>query len=334
MSTNNIPLTSSELNNLWMSYQEKTMVMRFFEHFLEHADDKEVQQLLTEAYDDSSDTVSSIKSIFNKEEAAIPIGFTEEDVKEGAPKLFDYLYEIMFLHMISKIEVNLYALYSTMSYRQDIRSFFSQLTVSSQKMFDKCCQFLLEKGALVPPPFVSMPKEASFVRSTDYLSGFHIVKETRSLNTTELSLIHHAIETNLAGMQLMLGFAQASSNKEVKDYFIKGMKLSKDIETTLGEYLRRDYIEPPATHAGKATNSTVAPFSQKMMMYLTNLLSTFGLGSNAIGGAFSLRSDLPMTMARLSTKVYSFAKNGGEIMIKNGWMEEPPKVEDRQQLTK
>jgi nitrogen fixation protein len=39
-------------------------------------------------------------------------------------------------------------------------------------------------------------------------------------------------------------------------------------------------------------------------------------------------------MARLGKKVFNYAKEGGEIMIKNGWMEEPPQVEDRRQLTK
>ncbi|WP_100407668.1 DUF3231 family protein [Bacillus solitudinis] len=332
--SNNVPITSSELGNLWMTHQDKTMLMRFLEHFLEHTDDKEIQQIIMLSYDASAQTVEKIKNIFEQEGAAIPIGFTESDVIKGAPKLFNFLYEIMFLHMMSKIETSLFALYSTMAYRKDIRNFFKQLTTNSQDVYDQCVQLLLEKGVLARPAYVSMPKEVSFVQNINYLSGFNLLKETRSLNTIELSLIHHAIETNLSGMQLMMGFAQVAQDNQVKEYFVKGMKLSKDIETTLGEYLREDYIEPPATHAGKATNSTVAPFSDKIMMYITNLLTTFGLGSNALGGAFSLRSDLPRTMAVLTPKIYTFAKRGGEIMIKKGWMEEPPQVEDRQQLTK
>lgn len=236
--------------------------------------------------------------------------------------------------MISKIEASLFALYSTMSYRKDIRQLFKQLTSNAQEMFDQCTQFLLDKGVLVRPPFMTMPKEVTFVQDKNYLSGFNLLRETRALNAIEISLIHHAIETNLTGMQLMIGFAQVANDKKVKEYFVEGMKLSKEVETTLGEYLRQDYIEPPATHAGKATNSTVAPFSDKLMMYITNLLGSFGLGSNALGGAFSLRSDLPVTMARLAQKILPFIKDGGEIMIKHGWMEEPPQVEDRRQLTK
>lgn len=334
MNSNHVPLTSSELGNLWMTYQEKTMLLRFLEYFLEHVENEDIEQILKSTYDSSEQIVESIKHIFQQEGAVIPVGFTANDVNKGVPKLFDYLYEPMFLHMISKIEASLFALYSTMSYRKDIRQLFKQLTANAQEMFDQCTQFLLDKGVLVRPPFMTMPKEISFIKDKNYLSGFNLLRETRSLNAIEISLIHHAIETNLTGLQLMIGFAQVANDKKVKEYFVEGMKLSKDVETTLGEYLRQDYIEPPASHAGKATNSTVAPFSDKLMMYITNLLGSFSIGSNALGGAFSLRSDLLVTMARLTQKIIPFVKDGGELMINNGWMEEPPQVEDRKQLTK
>jgi hypothetical protein len=135
-------------------------------------------------------------------------------------------------------------------------------------------------------------------------------------------------------MQLMIGFAQVAKNKEVQNYLVKGMKLSKKIEIDLGEFLRQSFIEPPATHAGKATDSKIAPFSDKLMMYNTGLLTSFGLGSNALGGAFSLRNDLPAKMALLAKDIFTFAQDGGKIMIENGWMEEPPQIEDRNKLTK
>ncbi|WP_268796007.1 DUF3231 family protein [Paenibacillus sp. Soil787] len=43
---------------------------------------------------------------------------------------------------------------------------------------------------------------------------------------------------------------------------------------------------------------------------------------------------MPLTMVRLAKEIIPFIKNGGEIMIKHGWLEEPPQVEDRRQLTK
>lgn len=235
---------------------------------------------------------------------------------------------------MSKIETALFSLHSTMSYRLDVFEFFRQLSEDAQETYRQTTQYLLQIGVLSRPPYVSMPKEVEMVTNKSYFSGYSLLNEKRALNTVEVSLIHNAIETNLTGMQLMMGFAQVAHDKQVKKYFADGMDLSKKIETTLGEFLREEFIEPPATHAGKATNSTIAPFSDKLMMYITSILSTFGLGSNAIGGAFSLRNDLPITMAILAKDIVSFAKEGGKIMVENGWMEEPPQVEDRKQLKK
>ncbi|WP_342048784.1 DUF3231 family protein [Bacillus sp. OTU530] len=332
MSSQRTPITSSELANLWMAYQEKTMIIRILDHFIEHADD-EAKQLLQSHSNTAAKNVEAITNILHQEGAVIPIGFTEKDVYNGVPKLYDYMYDIMYLHMMTKVEMSLYSLFVGMSYRKDIEDFFISLTAESQAMNSQSTQLLLEKGVLVRPPFVSMPTKVGFVQSTNYTEGLKLFGELRSLNTVEVSLIHHAIETNLVGMQLMIGFAQVATDKEVQDYFVKGMKLSEKIETSLGEFLRQSFIEPPATHAGKATTSKIAPFSEKLMMYNTSLLTSFGLGSNALGGAFSLRSDLPTKMTLLAKDIFSFAQDGGKLMIKNGWMEEPPQIEDRNQLT-
>lgn len=326
------PITSSELANLWMTYQEKTMIIRILEHFIEHADD-EAKQLLQSHSNTAAKDVETITNIFHQEGSVIPIGFTEKDVYKGVPKLYDYMYDIMYLHMMTKVEMSLYARFLDMSYRKDIEDFFISLTAESQALNSQCTQLLLEKGVLVRPPFVSMPTQVGFVQSTNYQDGLKLFGELRSLNTVEVSLIHHAIETNLVGMQLMIGFAQVATDKEVQDYFVKGMKLSEKIETSLGEFLRQSFIEPPATPAGKATTSKIAPFSEKLMMYNTSLLTSLGFGSSALGGAFSLRSDIPTKMSLLAKDIFPFAQDGGKLMIKNGWMEEPPQIEDRNQLT-
>ncbi|OIK10792.1 hypothetical protein BIV60_20195 [Bacillus sp. MUM 116] len=52
---------------------------------------------------------------------------------------------------------------------------------------------------------------------------------------------------------------------------------------------------------------------------------------NALGGVFSLRNDLPAKMAPLSKDIFTFSQDGGK-MIKNGWMEEHPQIEDWIQL--
>lgn len=70
------------------------------------------------------------------------------------------------------------------------------------------------------------------------------------------------------------------------------------------------------------------------MMYCTSIFCSFGLGNTAFGTAFSLRSDLPLIMVKSAKDILTYATDGGKIMAKNGWLEEPPKMEDRNELIK
>lgn len=74
----------------------KTMLLRFVEYFLKHAESEEVKQILKATYDFADQMVTTIKQIFEQAGAVIPLGFTANDVNTGVPKLFDYQYEPMF----------------------------------------------------------------------------------------------------------------------------------------------------------------------------------------------------------------------------------------------
>jgi hypothetical protein len=132
----------------------------------------------------------------------------------------------------------------------------------------------------------------------------------------------------------MTGFAQVAKEDEVKKYFIEGKELSKKIISRLSDLLLQSDIQPPSTWAGRATDSTETPFSDKLMMFLTNLITNSALGLHSVGSSFSMRSDLHSKLVVIVKDTFDYSKKGGKIIIEHKWMEEPPQMEDRNQLTK
>ena len=57
-----------------------------------------------------------------------------------------------------------------------------------------------------------MPKTTEFIKTKKYMSGFNPFNDKRVLNDIELGFLHHGIEANNVGMQLMTGFAQCAEN--------------------------------------------------------------------------------------------------------------------------
>lgn len=329
-------ITSSELGTLWLTYQQKTMIIRMLEYFIEKADDEKAKTIMTGLYEQIDPYVKKITEIFRTEGAVIPVGYTSNDVNKDVPKLYDNGFDIMLVRLIKEASMALHTLNITMSYREDIVMFYKELTAITQGTYNSCTQYLIEKGMIARPPYVSMPGSVEFVKDKSYLSGFVInpFTEKRTLNTVEVAHLYHGIETNITGMQMITGFAQCANNAEVKKYFTQGAELAKSIIKELSETLLQSGIQTPATSGGNATRSTVAPFSDKLMMYCTSLFSGFSMGGNSLGTAFSLRNDLPVKMTVFMKDIFEFAHEGGKIMIRNGWMEEPPQMEEREQLTK
>lgn len=334
MTTQKRALSSSELGTLWMTYQEKTMEQRMLEYFIEQADDNQAKEIMQNTHMKIINFIEDIKAILNNESAVIPVGFTEQDVNTGVPKLYDNMFDIMFLRLLQEISMGLHTLSINMAYRKDIVLLYKDLTSFTQGVYDECVDYLQEKDVLPRPPAVTMPKSVEFVEGTNYMSGFNLFSEKRALNTVEVAHLYHAIESNIIGMQLITGFAQVANEPEVKKYLIKGKELAKKIVTDNTQLFLQSDIQPPSTWGANATDSKIAPFSDKLMMYCTSLFCSFGLGSNAIGTAFSLRSDLPLKMINEAKDILTYGREGGKLMAKNGWLEEPPQMQDRNQLTK
>jgi hypothetical protein len=316
------PLSVSEAANLWSTYQKKTMLICILEHAIEVCSNQEIINLLKFTYQEEKKFVSQITSLLIGGNTVTPIGFTDQDVNSGAPPLFDDFFYVSFIRTIMKLGIALNAIHLSMAYREDITDLFKRTSSHSNSIYTKCTNLLQSEGFLARPPVVTLPKENKMVHDKSYISGLHTKK--RKLNAVEISLLFHGIENNFFAIQLLNGFIQVAEHDEVKEYFQKGKRLAKEIVQDFHELLLESDIQSPNNSVGTPKDTKEAPFSDKLMMFLINLFSSFGLTSNALSTSFSLRPDLPIKMTLAARDIFTYTKEGGKIMIRNNWMEEPP----------
>ncbi len=324
---NKSKIGASEYGALWVTYHKKTMILRILEHFIETSDNKKAKQLLTGLHEKLHSKVEEIKEIIQNEGTVVPIAFTSEDVNLDAPALFSEGFEIMFSRILKEISLGMYTLHTILSYRKDIIKLYKELSDLSQAYFAQFTNFLLEEGILQKPITVNLPKSNSFVTEKSYIKGSNLFGEKRPLTVVEFGILYHGIETNVIGMKLMDGFSQCAKDEDVKKYFLKGKGLSKEMIKETEEILLQNDIQPKIPSGGTTTNSNVAPFSDKLMMYCTYLLSNFSIGGEGFGTGFSMRKDLNLKFGIYGKDTYEYMREGVSLMISKGWMEEPPKMD-------
>mgnify|MGYP001401415381 CR=1 FL=1 len=326
------PLSSSELGTLWITYQEKTMILRILEYFIKRSDDQEAKNIMGMLWQEVDYYVALIRKVFESEGAAIPIGFTQEDVHLDAPNLYDNGFDIMFIRILKEISMGMYTINMNMAYRVDVMTIYEGLTTVTHKAYKLATLYLLKKGILTRPPNITMPKTTEIIKSKKYMSGYNPFSEKRALNAIEIGFLHHGIEANNIGIQLITGFAQSAKNKEVRQYFEKGKELAKKNIKTFQNLLLESDIQFSATSGSTVTDSTIAPFSDKLMMYCVDYLNGYSIVGNSFGTFFTLRNDISLKVTLIAKDIFFYGQEGLEIMFKHGWYEEPPQSEDRNTL--
>ncbi|MEH7748464.1 DUF3231 family protein, partial [Neobacillus drentensis] len=95
---------------------------------------------------------------------------------------------------------------------------------------------------------------------------------------------------------------------------------------------REEKLNSPISWQSHVTSSTTAPFSDKWMMYQIQLSTQVAIAFYGAALSVTSRRDLGEKYVALTSELLRYAEDGANLMIDNGWLEEPPKASDRRKL--
>ncbi|WP_163527402.1 DUF3231 family protein [Halobacillus ihumii] len=327
----NVRLNASELANLWTQYQSDSMSIQVISYFIEKTEDQEIRKILEFAVGLSKSHVEKITEFFNAAVFPVPQGFTKKDVNYSAPSLFSDDLTLYYMYIMTLHGLTGYAAATGTSVRGDQRSFFIQCNEETMELYDKIVELMVQKGILSRPPSLNAPEQIDFVRNQNYLSGW--IGKQRPLNAIEIDGLFFNAQKLMVKIVLEVGFSQVTPSKELRKYLQKGKTLCQKQVKILDSILSKENLPTPREWKSEVTNSTTPPFSDKLMLFhVVTLVST---AAGFYGAALSVvqRRDLAVQYARLIGQIGLYAEDGTNILIKNGWLEQPPLAADRVNLT-
>lgn len=328
-----IKLTSAEISNLWISYQSDTMAICGLKYLLSNVDDDKIRGLLEDTLTLMKQHVEELTAFFNKENYPVPQGFTKKDVNLDAPRLFsDKLYLEYILNM-TNLTLIAYSAALVAAARRDVINYYSENIQAVNKLHIQAKELAKEKGIYLRAPQIPKPNQIDFVKKQSFLAGWFA--DRRPLLGVEITNLVFHTKRNAVGQAIITGFSQVAKSKEVRRYFERGRDISGKHFEIFESILREENLADGAQLlTSEVTDSTVAPFSDKLMMELVATLIASGIGQYGVSMAASPRRDLGTHYARLTTEIAAYAEDGANILIDNAWMEQPPMAADRRELAK
>lgn len=328
-----VKLTSAEWSQLWTSYMNDSANICILKQFLYNIEDVEIKPLLEETLEISSAHLMKLNRIFNGEKFPVPYGFKEsEDVKIDSARLFSDGFVLNYLHNFAKIDLQTYSVSLSFAVREDIFSYYSECLFECKELLKKARELLLSKGIYTRSPYLPIPEHVDFVKDPSFLTGFFGKK--RPLTALEITNLYGNFQRNALGEATLMGFSQVATDKEVINYLIRGKEIASKHCSIFAELLRDNDLPVPMGWGSEVMDSTGNTFSDKLMIFYTTALIALGVGYYGISVSTSQRRDIGLMYNRLVVEVQNYSEDGANLLIKNGWLEEPPRALDRDELAK
>ncbi|WP_339148691.1 MULTISPECIES: DUF3231 family protein [unclassified Sutcliffiella] len=333
LTKHHIPLTASEVGFLWTQYLSDSLAVCVMKYFKSICEDKEILPLIENSLNIAENDIKIITEIFTKENHPIPVGFTDEDVNVNAPRLFSDVFILMYIQKLEIIAMAGCGVAIGVSARSDVSDFFRNLLNSVCDLHEKSRVVLLSKGVYVRPSQIPIPNKIDYVDKQGFLFDF-LGSHKRPLTAIEITHLFINTQTNAMGKALMMAFAQVCKNEDAKQFFLEGKGISNKHLNKFSTILTNEDIPAPMSWDSYVMDSTVAPFSDKLMMFHTTTLIAVGIGNYGTAAGTCHRMDLSATYTRLSAEIALYAEDGANILIKHAWLEEPPMAADHNALIK
>jgi hypothetical protein len=326
-----MPFTAIELGKLWATYLGNSMSNRILSYFLRNVEDEHVKILLENGYNLTVDFMNTIEKFFTNDKVAIPFGFTEDDVNLGAPRLFEDQFYVHYLKYAAKAGLSLYAIAVPLTLREDIREFFIHCNTTTTILLGQINNVLIEKGYIIKAPTIPMPTKVDFIQKENYLNGFF--GDVRELHALEITHLYDNIENNITSKALLIGFSQVAKKEKVRNYFVKGKELTDKEVQRFQDKMHKGNLPFPSQIDHLVTDSTFSPFSDRIMVF--HKVDMFSIKIRSFANAMSVngRRDIGLMYMKSLTEVSLYVEDGANIMIEHGWMEQPPKAIDRENLS-
>lgn len=327
-----VRLAASEIATLWTSCLNNSLSICMLKFQLTHVDDKEIQEVLEFALAVAENSLVTSRELLKADGQTIPVGFTEADMNLSAPRLYSDAFYLYYLKNMSKVGISIYGVAMATSAHARVREFLSEAISSTTKLYNLTADTLLRKWLFIRTPYITTPDHIEYIEEKGYMRGL-LTFHKRPLNVIEITHIQANIETNVVGQGLLAGLAQVAETKSVREYCYRGKEIAKKHVQIFNKLLIDDDLPAATPWDVEVSASTTAPVSDKIILFLSTLLNASGISNYATASAASLRTDVATAYIRLSAEVAEFSKDGANLLIEHGWLEQPPQAIDRKQLS-
>jgi hypothetical protein len=325
---NNSKFVKTNISNLWQAYVCNSLYVCFNKHALQTIEDEKIRNVYALSQQIAENHVQQLKELFSQFDFSIPIGFTDADVNLKAPRLFTDHFLLFSLNEMAAHGAIGYSLSLSTSVSKQVQDFNVNAFKASSDLYNKSLELMQELKLFDDFPDVPLPGNPEFAHKQNFMASL-IKVPPRPLDIIEITSIYTNLRKTIMHKALAIAYSQTASTKEVKDMMVKSIETPEKNIDEFAKVLHDDFIPAPRYWDNHITDSTIAPFSDKLMLMQIATLISLAISNYGSGMSVSTRLDLGLLYTTAIARKGKLGLDFANLMIKHGWLEQPPLAADR-----
>lgn len=153
------------------------------------------------------------------------------------------------------------------------------------------------------------------------------------MNSIEIGNTFFNLNKAMITKTLINGFKQVSKDKDVRKLLEKSIQTANSHITSFSNLLTKENFHVPKLVEAEITNSTISPFSEKLMLMQTGFFYGVAVTYHNAALISSMRADISALNEKAALNSLWIFNRIGKEMIANQWLEEPPQADDHKSLS-
>lgn len=300
-----------------------SMAVGVTRYFTKTATDPDLVEILDKhALDLAAYEVHEAKNLFEKSGHPRPQAFTSEDLNYDAPALFGDNMILLVKYILSQDAGTVYSVALSEATRSDVRQYYLTCITRTIKFLDEVVTLMERKGLFLPKIYLPIPGSIEKVHKQSFAGGW--LAGRRPLNSQEIMEIVSLYRNLEVEREFLRAFIQITTSKKLAENFKRGEQMAKKQMAVLQKLLTEDDLPQQPTWESEVTDSKVAPFSERLMLFKISVFASSTVGRYGRAIATTMRKDVGVELTRLMGEIALYGEDTLNLMIELGFLDQLP----------
>jgi hypothetical protein len=186
---------------------------------------------------------------------------------------------------------------------------------------------MIKKGLHHPEVYIPTPNHMEKVSKQSFLAGWFA--DRRPINSAEITQIVFNFRSTEFNKTFLKSFAQVTPSKQLKKHFQRGVEMFQKQLDIFQSILTENDLPKIPTWDSEITDTTISPFSDRLMLYKMTLLASEVAGRYGTSLATIQRRDLGAHYMRLITEVLQYGEDCMNLIIEHQFIDQLPMAKER-----